>query len=272
MNITVIDGPMGTELNSRGVSTDLPRWSAAAIDEAADTVAAIHRDYAAAGATVHTTNTFRTKRRNVGDPWQRMTTTAVELARANVGSGRVAGSISPLEDCYRPDLSPPDPRPEHRELAVALAGAGCDLLLCETFAHAGEAVVAVEEAVATNRETWLALTAGPEADLLTPDQLAEGAKRAVDVGAAAVLVNCSPAVDTLPFVIALEKARLAVPIGAYANAGSVDDRIGWTSSPEPGATAYAAIAKQWVDAGATIVGSCCGTGPQHIAAIVSQLA
>jgi S-methylmethionine-dependent homocysteine/selenocysteine methylase len=267
VNITLIDGPLGSQLSQRGVATDSPLWSAAAIDQAPDTIAAIHRDYVAAGASVHTTNTFRTQCRAVGDQWQRLTRKAVQLARENAGGHRVAGSIAPLRDCYRPDLSPKNPRPEHHAMATLLADAGCDLLLCETFPHLGEAVVATEEAARTGVETWVALTAGPEADLLSPEQVAEGAKRAVDAGAAAVLVNCVPAAETLRFVLALENAKLRVPIGAYANAGSLDDQIGWDAPPDTGAQTYLQLVRRWVDAGATIVGGCCGTGPPHIEAI-----
>src|SRR6185436_19015238 len=108
---------------------------------------------------------------------------AVAIARAAVPAGhRVAGSLAPLEDCYRPDRSPADPRPEHREMARALAAAGVDLILCETFPHVGEALVAVEEAVATGIPTWIALTAGPGADLLSPGEVARGAREAVARG------------------------------------------------------------------------------------------
>ena len=271
--ITLLDGPLGTELNARDVLTDLPLWSAAAIETAADVIAAIHRDYANAGATVHTANTFRTKRRTAGDDWERMARKAVEIARNAVPAAhRVAGSIAPLEDCYRPDLSPgEDARGEHRELAEVLADAGCELLLCETFPHVGEAIVAVAEASRTGAETWVALTAGPQANLLTPTAMAEGARRAVDIGANAVLVNCTPATDTLRFVEALADAKLGVPIGAYANAGQPDENIGWQSATEPSAGVYVQLVRQWIDAGATLVGGCCGTGPKHIAAIRAML-
>ena len=65
MSIVILDGPMGTELLARGVPTPTPGWSAHALDAAPEVVASIHRDYAAAGAVVHTTNTFRTKSRSV---------------------------------------------------------------------------------------------------------------------------------------------------------------------------------------------------------------
>lgn len=273
MKPTILDGPLGTELGRRGVSTGLPLWSAGAIVEAPEVIGAIHRDYATAGAVVHTTNTFRTARRTAGDDWEELTRSAVRLAREAVPSThRVAGSMAPLEDCYRPDLSPADPRAEHRQMARLLADAGCDLLLCETFPHVGEALVAVEEAVGTGLPTWLALTAGPSADLLSPAEILDGARRAVALGAQAVLVNCVPAVRTLAFLEPL--AALGVPFGAYANAGAPDDRIGWLSPDEDEAAAerYADLAETWLDAGATVLGACCGTGPRHIAALARRLA
>lgn len=269
MTLTLLDGPVGTELAARGVPTPPPLWSALALTEAPEVVRAIHRAYAEAGATVHTANTFRTKRRQVGDRWAELARLAVELAKSAVPSSHlVAGSIAPLEDCYRPDLSPSDPRAEHRELARVLAEAGADLLLCETFPHVGEALIAVEEAAATGLPVWVSFTAGPDADLLTPEVIRRGAAEAVQRGASAALVNCVPATQMQVFVEAL--AGLGVPFGAYANAGSVDDAIGWRSPTDPAAQAaeaYMKLATGWVSAGATILGGCCGTGPAHIRAL-----
>lgn len=262
----ILDGPMGTQLEARGVDTRLPLWSARALLEAPEQVEAVHRDYARAGATLHTANTFRTKRRTLGPRWEQLARDAVAIARRAVPEGhRVLGSVAPLEDCYRPDLSPADAADEHRELAEVLADAGVDILLCETFPHVGEALVAVQQCVATGVTTWVAFTAGPSADLLSPAEMAAGAQRAIDAGAAAVLVNCVPATATLPFVEAL--APLGVPVGAYANAGSVDDAIGWRPPAKPAVEAYLALARSWHRAGATILGSCCGTGPEHVAAL-----
>lgn len=275
--ITLLDGPMGTELSARGVSTETALWSAAAIDSAPQVIAAIHRDYAEAGATVHTANTFRTKRRQIPDRWEELARRAVAIARASVPAWhRIAGSIAPLEDCYRPDLSPDECREEHRELAEALAAAGVDLLLCETFPHVGEALVAVEEAARTGLPTWVALTAGPEGTLLSPEAMAHGAREAVRRGATAVLVNCTRATETERFVAALASlgglgGLGAVPFGAYANAGSAEDGIGWGAG-EAGAQAYAAIAERWAALGATILGGCCGTGPAHLRALAHRWA
>ena len=262
---TLLDGPVGTELAARGVPTPAPLWSAAALETAPAVVSQIHRDYAAAGATVHTAATFRTQRRAAPERWEELLRRAVALTRAAVPAGnRIAGSMAPLGDCYRPEESPADPRPEHRELARALAAAGADLLLCETFPHVGEALCAVEEAVATGLDTWVSFTAGPDANLLTPREVEHGAREAVRRGARAVLVNCIPADRTLPYVAVL--AGLGVPFGAYANAGPPgNDWDGAPRAPTQGAptpsSRPAGSRRENVD------GSCCGTGPEHIQAV-----
>lgn len=269
--VTLLDGPLGTELSRLGHDTSAPLWSARALAAAPAAVRALHAAYAQAGARVHTANTFRTQPGVAGADWQVLLARAVSLCREAVGAtgGRVAGSMAPIADCYRPDLSPPQPRAAHRAMARALAGAGCDLLLVETFPHAGEARVAVEEAAATGLPVWVALTAGPDADLLTPGQLAAGAREAVAAGARAALVNCVPAARTLPYVRAL--ADLGVPFGAYANAGHPTEGLGWsTPDVKDAARRYADLAAEWVDAGATLVGSCCGTGPATVAALARR--
>lgn len=263
--ITILDGAVGTRLGELGVDLTRPGWSAGAIEQAPELLERVHREYVEAGAQVVGANTFRTTPRRYPDDWPRLTDAAVRIARrAAGGRARVAGCIAPLEDCYRPDLSPAEPRPELRQIAQVMAESGVDIILCETFPHVGEALVAAEEAVATGVETWVSFTAGPSCDLLTPGEVEEGAKRAAEAGAAAVLVNCIPATRTLEYVRAL--AGAGVPFGAYANAGSTDDGIGWNAG-EPGAARYAEFAALWIEAGATLVGGCCGTGPEHIRAV-----
>jgi S-methylmethionine-dependent homocysteine/selenocysteine methylase len=266
MSVTILDGPMGTELRKRGVPTPTPEWSAHGLVTAPDVVAEIHAAYAAAGATVHTANTFRTRRRTFPQDWATLARRAVRIARGAVPAHhRVAGSLAPLEDCYSPWLSPADPIPEHRELAEVLAEAGCDLLLCETFPHVGEGLAAVQTAVATGLETWAAFTAGPDGRLLSPSQVRDAAARAADLGASTVFVNCVPARLTAAYCAVL--GGLGVPFGAYANAGHADEGMGWVSAPTA-PERYADLAQVWVDHGATVLGSCCGTGP----AVVAELA
>ena len=274
-----MDGPIGTELARRGVPTPLPLWSAAAIESAPGALAAIHADYAAAGATVHTANTFRTHAWTLGrmglpeDHWRRLCDSAVRIARAAVPEGhRVAGSIAPLEDCYRPDLSPPLAicRREHARMARQLGEAGVDLLLCETFPHPGEALAAVDAALETGLPVWLSLTLGPSADLIEPVRLLDTLAEAVRRGVEAVLVNCTP-VETLDGLMA-DLSDLGVPFGAYGNVGEPDPDQGWRCEGDARPAPYAEAARGWLRKGATIVGGCCGTTPEHIAALEKVLA
>jgi S-methylmethionine-dependent homocysteine/selenocysteine methylase len=259
--IVLLDGPMGTELGARGVPLPSPAWSAEALRTHPKVVEEIHQEYAAAGAKVHRTNTFRAQPRIFGQAYRALVRTAVKLAKR--AGGRVAGSIAPIEDCYRPDLSPEESiaRACHQAMATALADAGCDLLICETFPHAAEARIAVEAAVATGTETWAALTAGPDASLMTPEAMRDAARGCIEAGARAVLVACTAAESTLPFVERL--ADLGVPFGAYANAGVPAEAMT--------AERYVELAKTWLATGATIVGACCGTGPAYVRALSASL-
>jgi len=117
----LFDGATGTELTRRGVATGLPLWSANALlsEDGTHVLGQIHADYLAAGAEIITANTFRTHIRALGSSGVahralELTGRAVEIARAAIAETPgdkarfVAGSISTLEDCYRPDLVPPD--------------------------------------------------------------------------------------------------------------------------------------------------------------------
>lgn len=272
----ILDGPMGTELGRRGVATADRGWSACAIDSDPAVVVDIHADYARAGAEAHRGNTFRTQPRIFPTRYEELVLRAYALLRAGVNSGggddarAFVGCLAPIEDCYRPDLSPSKKvaRAAHRQMATALARAGFDTLVCETFPHAGEALVAVEEAVRTGLPTWVALTAGPDASLMTPEAMARAARDCVSAGAETVLVNCTPAAATLAYVEALASA--GVPFGAYANAGAPSEGLGWTADPARAAATYADLAATWVAAGATLIGGCCGTSPTHIAALAAR--
>ncbi|NNE17640.1 MAG: homocysteine S-methyltransferase family protein [Myxococcales bacterium] len=270
MALQILDGAIGTELVSRGLTLDAPTWSARAIRQAPTLLAEVHAAYAEAGATLHTANTFRTQPRAFGDGWRDALTDAVRIARDAVGPGpAVLGSMAPVEDCYRPDSSPgKEARAEHRQVASALADAGCDVLLCETFAHREEALVAAEEAMATGVSVWLSLTAGPFGELRTPGELASIGKDAASIGIDRLLVNCIAATRIAPYVEAV--AALGVPTGVYANAGREDEALGWGATSPAAADAYAALAERWKEAGASVIGGCCGTAPLHIQALADR--
>lgn len=290
--VELLDGPMGTELERLGYPTRLPLWSALANEEAAELVREVHRAYAAAGATIHTANTFRTQPRLLGSRFKRLTKRAVALAfealdqdhqdhqssqssreatQERLGKrARVAGSLAPIEDCYRPDLSPGrGALKEHREMASALAAAGVDLILCETFPHIEEGLAALEAALETELPVYLSFSPGPSDDLLSPDEIARGAERAFALGASAVLVNCLSARGARPYIEALSSA--GGRFGVYANAGIVEHEVGFSPDRSFTPEEYADLAEEFRALGASIFGACCGMGPAHIGALAERL-
>lgn len=293
----LLDGATGTELDRRGVDTSLPLWSARALIENPDAVRSIHAAYIAAGADLITTNTFRTHRRTLERAGQigrarELTQLAVQLAREAISqSGQevyIAGSMSPLEDCYSPQLVPAvdELRAEHFEMARDLADAGCDVLLIETMNTIREAVVAVEAAKSTGLPVCVSFVVGPngrppdesgaahynEAMLLLSGESIEDAVQAVSgLQPAAILINCVPfAVIDRAFDLlraACTALRCEASVGLYANVGHADEAVGWTLTDDVQPAVYADRVREWLERGAKIVGGCCGTTPEHIAAI-----
>ena len=287
--ITLLDGPMGSELAARGVYLGDGPWSANAVTDSPEIVSAIHADYVQAGAMIHTANTFRTQPLWFETQWRELTDRAVNLAREQINrrsestqgqhhqTMRVAGSLGPIADCYRPDLSPEmNSLKPHHQMASQLVQSGCDLILCETFANPIESIIAIQQSVKTGCEAWIGLTAGPNANLMTPDSMAETAARCVESGSSAVIVCCTEANASLAYLQALEKRNLGVPLGVSANAGPMEGDLGWHDSDDQlqrnhAAMQYAKLAMQWIDHGATIIGACCGCSPLHLEAINERL-
>src|SRR6266851_4146244 len=185
----LLDSAMGTELERRGMRSDLPLWSARALLEAPELVLTIHRENVAAGAELLTANTFRTHRRTLeregrGDRAAELTWSAVALARRAAGEGGrpvfVAGSLSPLEDCYRPDLVP-DPgalEREHGEQARSLASAGVDAILVETQNNVAELAAAVRAAKATGLPVVASMITDGDGRLLSRESIGAAAAAA----------------------------------------------------------------------------------------------
>lgn len=263
--LRLLDGAIGTALLAKGFPSHAA-WTASAALTHPELLAQVHRDYASAGATLHTANTFRTRPADLPMQWRDALARSVDIARSSVSpEHQVLGSLAPHDDCYHPCTPATHTADDHRRVASALAAAGVDLILCETFARGDEALIAVDAALGTGLPVWLALTPLPDLSGLTPGALADIAEQAVERGAARVLVNCGDARGMQPYI-----ERIAhLPCGVYANAGPLDGDLGWGAAG--GAARYADLAFAWRRAGAGIIGGCCGTGPQHLAALHTRL-
>jgi len=273
----VLDGATGTELECRGVPTGLPLWSAPALLEHADVVRRIHADYVEAGVGALTANTFRTQARALAHGGMagraaELCTRAVALAREAAGEAAwVFGSAPPLEDCYRPDLVPPDAAlaEEHAAHAENLVRAGVDAILVETHPSAREARAAARAAREAGAPSLVSFVCWDGARLLSGEPLAEAVAAVLPESPRAVLVNCLPPSNVAACLAVL--ARGPLPFGVYANLGEPEDVRGFRRSEDLPPERFADHARRWRDAGAALVGGCCGTTPAHLAAAVRGL-
>jgi S-methylmethionine-dependent homocysteine/selenocysteine methylase len=280
----LLDAAMGSDLDRRGLPTTLPLWSAIGLLERPDLVRQIHLENLLAGADIITTDTFRTTGRTLRksglDPARapELDALAVRLAlevRAEVGRPEawIAGAIAPLEDCYLPTFeTPPEVAlTEHRAQAGNLAAAGVDLIMVETMPTAAEAEIALRAAVETGRPATVGFVCampgqGEPVRLLSGEPLNDAVARVSPLAPAAIFVNCA----TPPVITAaLRELRelTEFPIGAYANVGHVDDERGWSPDGRITGEQYAEHAAEWIALGARVVGGCCGTHPNHTAAL-----
>jgi S-methylmethionine-dependent homocysteine/selenocysteine methylase len=273
----LLDGATGTELERRGARCTLPLWSAHALVEAPALVEAIHRDYARAGAEVLVANTFRSQRRTLArgglaERTEELTRLAVALARrALPARGFVAGSIAPLEDCWRPDLTPSDDAlaSEHAEHAAHLARAGADLLLVETQNTIREAVAATRAARATPLPVWVSFACDATARLASGEPLGEALRAVAPLAPDLVGVNCLPPAHVAAALPILRASGLLFAV--YANLGAPIAGERRARSHDASPDDYAAHAAGWLAAGARGVGGCCGTTPAHVQAIAARL-
>ena len=284
-HILLMDGATGSELDRRGVDVSMPLWSARAMDEAPDVLGEVHQEYLEAGADAIITNTFRTHQRSLakaglGNDAERLTRAAVDIAREACRKVKpealVFGGIAPLEDCYQPGLAP-DSEACHREhglIAEHLVRAGVDLVLLETMCSAREATAAAHAVSSCAPGRWgisFCLDSGP-----LPGVLLDGTPLEEIIGhfddARFIGVNCvgaagmSEQVRHLREMLGNERA-----IAAYANVGHADHEGGWVNTDAVDPDCYAELAMSWVEAGADIVGGCCGTRPATIRAMSNRL-
>jgi len=266
----VLDGATGTELERRGVRSDLPLWSSWGLLEAPGVVRAIHTEYLRAGVDALTAATFRTHARSLAAAGlearaAELCDLAVRLAREAGEQTRqapfVLGSAAPLEDCYHPERVPPDDAllREHALHARHLVRAGVDAILVETINPLREGVAAARAARDAGAELLVSFVCGRGARLLSGEPLGEAIDAVAPFAPLAIGVNCLPpdaAEACLPVL-----GRAPAPFLVYANLGA------------PGATpqGFAANARRWAEAGATCVGGCCGAGPAHLHALVGAL-
>ena len=290
--VTVLDGGMGSELIRQGVGAVGGLWSAQALIDSPETVVKVHSAYIQAGSGIITTNSYSTipsyleKDDAMADRSFDLTKKAGMLAREAVtmsgASVRVAGSLPPLSESYRPDLVPDESvaAPIYESMVVALHPY-VDLYLCETMSSGVEAVHAVGQACAHGRGkpvlvSWT-LNEAPGSGLRSGESVQQAFELLQSYEIDGYLFNCTSPEAILEALVELRRLT-DKPIGGYPNRLNVVDpawtldnalKTGWRSDID--IEFFVHMAQQFLDAGATMIGGCCGIGPEYIAAFVNSL-
>ena len=285
--LVLLDGGLGRELRFRGVAVPKTIWSAGALMTDPKVVRQIHRDYIAAGADIITTNTYGVIRQELAkegleDRFAELNMLACNLAiEAREASERevvIAGSLPPLGGSYRPDLVGPSQEIEalYQEQAELLAPY-VDLLLCETMSSATEGQAAARAACRTGKPVWVAWTLHEDrlGNLRSGENVAEAVAALQGLPVSGFLANCC-APESITTIMPQLAETGAQWIGGYANTFApipqdwtldgekdTDGLLTLRSDLDP--EEYSAHVSEWLAAGATVVGGCCGTRPSHTA-------
>lgn len=291
-NIKILDGGMGRELARMGAPFRQPEWSALALMEAPQFVRAAHDAFIAAGSQVITTNSYAVVPFHVGDDVFAEQGAALialsgklarEAADAAPAKVLVAGSLPPVLGSYRPDLFEPVAAKKLLQVLVDNLTGNVDVWLAETQSSVAE-VEAVRDVLGDDpRPLWLSFTLQDNLDpqgnalLRSGESIAEAVNAALRISAGAVLFNCSRP-EVMATAVKTARAALtsqgsALDNGVYANAFEPSDNTRGANEglskmrQDTDPAGYLDFAKDWVAQGATMVGGCCGIGPEHIAAL-----
>ncbi len=278
--ILVADGATGANYQARGLERGRApeQW----LFEAPEQVVQLHRDFIEAGSNLILTNTFgatglRLAHAGLAERAAEVNQRAVQLARQAAEGTRVfvAGSIGPTGQLLEPygELPAEQAVAAFAEQARALAEAGVDLLVIETQFDLGEAKAAIEGARSV---TALPIVCSFSYDMgthtmmgLQPTQVAQ---ELTELNVDVIGINCGRSLDENLAGLKAMRAVTGKPLWMKPNAGlprmTDDDVAIYDITPER----MGAHAAQWIEAGAQIVGGCCGTSPAHLREIARAAA
>lgn len=275
--VLIADGGMGT-LISRGGHQPGTSLDLLNVDNP-DVVLAAHRSYVDAGAELILANTFQAnrpslERHSLADRLRELNAAGVALAREVAGEDVfVGGDMGPTGRILEPygDYPAISAHAAYAEQAEALAEAGVDCLVLETFSALDELRVAVDACTEVGIPVFASMSFDPSGRTafgVTPEQAAEQLEA---VGAAAVGANCGTvSLEEMVGIIAKFRQATTMPLIAQPNAGRPQQTASGTVYPED-PEAMAETAERLRDIGTTVIGGCCGSTPDHIRAIAARL-
>ena len=271
------DGAMGTVLNSRGIAFDRCFDELNLTDP--DLVSSIHRSYIKAGSEVIQTNTFGANRYKLSshgleNKVREINQAGAELARRAAEAGGkevlVAGDIGPLGIRLAPfgRVKVEQAQDSFREQISALAQAGVDLLIFETFSDVYEVGAAISAARAVcDLPVVASMTFTRDDRTLLGDAPAQVALKIREYGADVIGINCSGGPAQIYRILKqMQSTNPNARFSVMPNAGwpeQVGGRVMYPANPEY----FGDYVPAFCNAGVLLVGGCCGTTPEHITAM-----
>ena len=281
----LMDGSMGNELLTRRSDLVSGLWSAQYLIDAPELVKEVHLEYINSGADLIITNTYSTipsylSKKNAEDKMPELIRLAGKLAREAVKNSkkevRVAGSLPPLEESYRPDLviEAGEAVPIYETLIKELTPY-VDIFICETMSSIEEMQHAMQALKNLDNEkpVWISwsLKEDKKNQLRSGETIEDALNASAEIEPEAYLFNCTDPYAITEGIKELKKLTQK-PIGGYPNVFNVPD--GWTLDNEVQVSVrdlsiskFLEFAIEWRNLGATIIGGCCGIGPKFIKAI-----
>ncbi|MBQ8108599.1 MAG: homocysteine S-methyltransferase family protein [Clostridia bacterium] len=275
--VVLMDGATGSQLRMRGMPAGVctEAWAY----EHPEVITALQREYVDAGSDIIYAPTFSANRmglelHGLADRLEELNLGLVRLSkRAADGRALVAGDFTTTGKPLEPvgTLSYQTLFDVYRRQVEIVAAAGVDLLGAETMLSIDECACFVEAARSvSDLPITCTLTLEADGHLLFGGNIVEAVETLQALGASAVGLNCSVGPDQLEAVVASMKAVAEVPLIVKPNAGMpvMDERgnAHYDMTPEQ----FADAMRRLVDAGADIIGGCCGTGPEYIARLAEM--
>jgi methionine synthase I (cobalamin-dependent)/5,10-methylenetetrahydrofolate reductase len=278
--LLVCDGAMGTMLHAAGCALDRALPEVNVSDP--KLVAAIHDSYVSAGADIIQTNTFGANRLwlaehgypdQVGEINRAAVTIAREMSERSARVVFVAGSVSPAVTArQRRQVGAAERKDVIAEQILTLAAEGVDLLILETFGYLDELAEAVEVAAGVCDIPIVAqATFADDGRTLGGETPHEVASVLGELPVAMIGTNCTTGPQRMLAVVENLVRYSSLPVSAQPNAGQ-PRKVGHRRFEfSIDATYFARYLRRFAEAGAAMVGGCCGTTPTHIEAAVAGL-
>jgi homocysteine S-methyltransferase len=277
--IVICDGAMGTMLHAAGVPLDrsLPELNLSRPALVRD----LHMAYVSAGAQILQTNTFGANRLRLAGSGLESSVSEINIAGARLAreaaqrAGRpvlVAGSVGPAVSAPAVRRVPASARAQTLREQIAALCDWVDLLILETFGDLESLVQAVEVASSESHLPVVAqLTFGDDGRTLRGEDPPDVAAALSELRVTALGANCTVGPAVLMSVVGELARATELPVAVQPNAG-IPQRLGSQVRYARNAAYFAEAAPRFVDAGATLLGGCCGTTPAHVRAISQAVA